>query len=267
MPNININADATVVYAAKLESMSRSALPIAVRRTLNSAVLDVKSNTMIAQSDKAFKKRKPSFFRATSAAEMAQGLDISSMRGVVGFVAPTGVKESGYATKDLEEQEEGGSIDKRAFIATNAGRTAAGNVRDNLRMSVVKHHIIDADKMVGGMTRGIHGGVGRGQSWSMQDDAQKFVAAAVKVGFGGNGAGGLVIGTDRHRNGSRGVYMILGIKRVGRDMKVKSKEVYTVRGGRQAHVKPTHFMNHACVLTAKKMEYMFIKHAQTAINK
>lgn len=253
-----VNTDAAVVYAAKLEQQRKIALPLAVRRTLNSAAIDVKTNTMLSESDKAFHKRKPTFFNATSRAQMAQGLDINSMQSIVGFVAPANIKESGHATQDLEEQEHGGSIAKRAFIATDGGRTTRGNVKDNLTMRVIKPHIVDSLNMKGNETSHM-------LSHSLSPE-EAFTRAAIKVGFGGGSIGGLVIGSYRNRSGGRGVYQILGMKKVGRNMKIKSKEIYTVKGGRDAHIHATHFMVKASNDTAKKMEGMFIIHAQKALN-
>ena len=120
---ININADASVVFANKLEKVSRSALPVAVRRSLNSAAFDVKTNTMPKSAATTFTQRKKSFFKATSKVAMSKGFDINSMKSTVGFIGG----EKNQAVRDLEEQEYGGSIGGRAFIPLKTARVSKNN--------------------------------------------------------------------------------------------------------------------------------------------
>jgi len=255
MPVININTDASVVYAAKLERISRAALPVAIRRTLNATAMDVKKVTMPDEVSKTFISRKRTFWSATSRVEYAQGLDINAMKSIAGFMAPEGKKESGHATKDLEEQEEGGAIDKRAFIATDAGRTALGNVRDALTMARIKRQIFDANNS------NLHGA---------KNSKEAFILSAIYAG-----KGGFVIGTDKNNEGSRALMRIASVHRVlpgeNRGVRagntvVNSKEVYSVHGKRKAHVKATHFMKKASEASGAKMERIFAEQAERAIN-
>lgn len=258
MPSFNINSDACVVFAVRLERLSKTAIPNAIRQTLNRTAMDVKQNTMIEQSNRAFIKRKPTFFNATSKVEFAKGSDINTLAAVVGFVAPGTKKESGHATQDLEEQEHGGSINKRAFIATTAGRTSAGNVQDSLTLARIKSHIVDAKREMG------------------KNDGERFIRAAMKVGYtagGGTGIGGYVIGTGRNAKGNRALMKIISIHRrkTGEagagNMVVKTKEIYSVHGGRKAHVKATRFMEKASAESAKKMEQIFAEEAEKRFNR
>ena len=258
---LNVNTSAAQAYANLLQQMGKSALPVAVRQTLNAAALDVKRVTMPEQSDKAFHKRKPSFFGATSSVDFATGLSMSSMRSEVGFVAPAGIKESGHATKDLQQQEHGGAIDKRAFIATSGGRTGRGNVKSGLTMKMIKPFIRDSKKEYG------------------KNNGEQFIKAAVK-----EGVGGFIIGTDKNHSG-RALLQIKSIRRLkgnegrrkrsrygdeekgayGGNMIVQTKEIYTVKGHRKAHVQATHFMAKASEDSAKKMPRIFAEYAQRAI--
>jgi hypothetical protein len=245
MPVLHIDTTTSMIYAKKLEQLRRSALPSAIRNTLNAAALDVKTNTMISESDTAFKKRKPTFFRATSRTEFATGFEITAMRSVVGFVAPDNIKESGHATRDLEQQEHGGDIDKRAFIATDKGRTGKGNVKAALTMHAIKGKIVNASENAAG-----------------HNDKQKFVLSAIHAG-----KGGFVIGTGKNGQGNKALLKIMSIKRKGADTVVNSQEVYSVKAHRHAHVGATHFMEKASDESAKKMNDIFIKQAQFQINK
>lgn len=246
MPAININSDALKGYTERLEQHRRSSLPLAVRQTLNSAALDVKRVTMIHESDRNFKKRKPSFFRATSRAQLAKGFDIGSMQSIVGFVAPGNTKESGHATRDLEQQEEGGDIDKRAFIATSQARTGADNVKDAYRMAAIKNDIWNS-----------------GNPNVVGSDKEKFIISALYA----KAYGGYVLGNQKFKNGNKHLYKILSIIKVGGQTHVNTELIYNVKRGRKAHVKSTHFMRNASDETAGKMNDFFVKHATVILNK
>ncbi|MBX2906172.1 MAG: hypothetical protein KF744_09050 [Taibaiella sp.] len=241
---IDINSDAVVAQTARLERI-RGGLGRAVKRTLNSAALDVKQRTMIEESDKEFEKRKPTFWRARSRVEFAAGSQVDHMRSTVGFVAGTGDKESGHATEDLEQQEHGGAIDKRAFIASDRARTGRGNVRDELTLARIKHSIWDSKN---GNVRG-------------KSDKEKFIISALYA----KAYGGYVLG-NQFKNGNRHLYKVLSVIRVGGNTHVSTQMIYNVQGGRKAKVEATHFMEHASERTAEKMEGMFYREAQRQIN-
>src|SRR5687767_16018423 len=83
---LNINSDAVVKHTNTLEKMHRSAMPLAIRNTLNSVAFDVKKNTMPASAEREFVTRAPNFFKANSRVEMARGWNVDSMQSVVGFI-------------------------------------------------------------------------------------------------------------------------------------------------------------------------------------
>ena len=236
MPVLVITNKEISDYAKALEAAHRSGIPVAIRATLNTAAFDVKQNTMIDQSSKAFIKRKPTFFQATSTVNPAKGLDVGGMKAEVGFVAPANIKESGHATEDLEEQEYGGAIDKRAFIATKAARSGKGNVKDKFTMKAIKAQIVNARK-------------GKGKT-----AAESFIKSAIHAGVGG-----YVIGTHRDggRGGNRALLLIQSIKRKGHDTMIRTKQIYSVKGKRKAYVKATHFMEIAAQESADKMNTTF----------
>ena len=239
MPAFRITNNEISQYTAALYDLHRSGIPVAVRATLNRAAFDVKQNTMPHETDMAFIKRKPTFFKATSSVNPASGLQTGSMRSEVGFIAPGNVKESGHATKDLEEQEEGGDIDKRAFIATKQSRSARGNVKDAFTMAKIKRLIINSRNARG------------------KTDGEQFIKSAIYAGVGG-----FVIGTNTNAAGNRALLRIQSVKRVGSDTVVKTKQVYSVKGKRKAHVKATHFMATAADESAGKMNGYFIEEAE-----
>jgi hypothetical protein len=83
---LNINHSAVVAHTNRLEKMRRSALPNAIRNSLNTTAFDLKMNTMPKSAQSAFKKRHPGqYYKANSRVEMAQGFDINKMESTVGI--------------------------------------------------------------------------------------------------------------------------------------------------------------------------------------
>jgi len=259
---LNINADAVVVHTAKLETMHRSALPVAVRQALNNAAFDVKQNTMPKESD-VFVHRSPTFFKATSRVEAAKGFDINTMRAVVGFLPPGGAKESGGATKDLEQQEYGGTIGHRAFIPLAKARTGSSyqrRVKSDLRLAAIQKEIIDS------RNSNLHG---------VKNDKERFLLTAISVG-----KGGFVIGTGKNAKGNRMLYRINSVHRLknsstAKDGKkyesgntvVNSTAIYSVKSKREVKPKATHFMQKASNKSANKLDNYFIAAAKKQIAK
>jgi len=231
---IDINADASVVFANKLEKIHRAALPNAVRSTLNSVAFDVKKKTMPSQAKKIFEERRANFFKGTSKVEMARGWNINEMSSVVGFVGA----EKNQAVEDLEKQERGGSIDGRSFVplpAARIGENDSNAVHAKYRTKNFKN-IVRAGKQRGGST-----GV-------------RFIKAAIKAGKGGN-----VIG----QNGL--LYRVLKIN--SRSHTFKLRAIYTFKKGRSVKIKPTGFMKKASQISHPKMNRMFEIEAKKQIKK
>ena len=82
---LNINSNAVVSYTNTLEKLHKSAFPVAIRETLNSAAFDVKKNTMPLSAKKSFIERQPTFFKANSKVDKATGFNTSTMKSTVGF--------------------------------------------------------------------------------------------------------------------------------------------------------------------------------------
>lgn len=240
---LNVNTDAAIAFTAKLERISRSALPVVVRQTLNSAAYDVKQNTMPMEANR-FVHRKPTFFKANSKVQAAQGFDINAMAATVGFIPKPGDKS--HSVEDLEQQEYGGQIDNRAFIALPAARTGKSwnrMVQRSMTMGNITNSITDALNANG------------------KTKQQQYIKSAVHAG-----KGGFVLGTDR-KNGNRFLLHINGVKRVGRDTVISSTKVYIVKAGRQVtpDSKYRGFMRSASLMSAAQMEAKYILLAEKRI--
>jgi len=227
----DINNDAAVVFTNQLEKMHRSALPVAVRETLNGAAFDVKMHTMPEAADDAFIVRKENFFKSKSSVDKAKGFDIGSMEAVVGFIGDD------QAVKDLEAQEHGGEIDGRSFIpmdTARSGNTHNSQVRPSNRISKIKN-VVNANTMEGKTAK------------------QKFTHAVSKAG-----KGGFVLGNNEKQT-------LFRVKNDGRDFKLTP--LFSYDKGRDVSVSKTEFMQTATEKSAEELSKIYYKQAEKQIDR
>lgn len=125
--SFDINTEAAIKLSAKLGKLHRSALPVAVRGTLNDAAFETKKNIPQIASSK-FTTRNKSFFRAFSSVQTARGFNIDSMQAVAGINPAKG----SLVAEGLEKQETGGIIKTRKLIPHDKGRVS-GSYAKRLR--------------------------------------------------------------------------------------------------------------------------------------
>lgn len=237
MAILNINTDALVIFTNKLEKMHRSALPLAIRGTLNNAAFDVKQKTMPKSAASTFTERKKNFFKANSRVEMAKGFNINKMASMVGFISNK-LKGENFAVKDLEQQEHGGTINKKSFIPLDSSRggNKARPVRPINRLSKISN-IVNQKNLRG-------------------PKKQRFIKAARKAGVGGVFLGGTSEGKET-------LFRVKSISKRG----FRLIPIYSFKKGRNVKVKPTFFMKKASIISAKKMNRFFIDQAKRQFNK
>lgn len=235
---LNVNTD----FTKKLEQISRSAFPVAVRQTLNTVAFDVKKNTLQKSAELAFEKRSPNFFKANSRVEMAKGFALSSMASMVSMTS-SGLKGgSNYAVDDLDAQERGGTIQKKSFIPLAAARGAKNNskpVRPMNRLSGIKK-IVDAKRAKG------------------VNDRQKFVKSVYFAGVGG-----YVLGDFK---GKRILWRVNSLNKTGKNS-FKLTPLYSYEKNRSVHVKRTGFMQNAAEMSGKNIQDYFIEAAEKQFSK
>ncbi len=238
---LNINMNAVVKHTAKLEKIRKSALPIAVRGTLNDAAFDVKTKTMPVQSRSDFINRSPNFFKANSRVEKAVGFDVNNMKSIVGFIDSGLRGDNNFSVKDLEQQERSGDIKGKSFIPLDSARKGGHNtlVKPANRLSVI-NKIIVAKNMGAGSKK------------------QQFIKAIYKAG-----AGGYVLGSN-----IKGEDTLWRVNSIDADARTFSlTPLYDFRKGRSVHVKETGFMQTASLHSAAKLQKFYIAQAQFWINK
>jgi len=238
---LDINTDAVVDFTIKLEKMRKSALPVAIRQSLNSAAFDVKQNTMPAEAKSKFINRSPNFFKANSKVEQAQGFNVNTMKATVGFVEKNLKGNSNYAVKDLEEQEHGGKISNKSFIPTNAARggNAKRLVKPMNRLTGIKN-IVDAKR-----AKGVNKG-------------QRFIKSAVHAGVGG-----YVLAEFK---GQMILWRVNSLSRTSKGA-FKLTALYTYKKKRGVKVSKTEFMKTASLQSGGKIEEYFRIAAQKQIDK
>lgn len=257
---LNINTDSVVRLTATLEKLHKSALPIAIRTSLNSAAFDVKQNTMPNEAGRAFIQRQKNFFKANSKVEQAQGFDISKMKSTVGFFENNlANKATNYAVKELEEQEVGGTITNKSFIAMSAARRGGtGLVKKEFRLSQIEKKIINAKRV---------------NSVNSRHRKQKLIRAAIKAREV-NGNEAYVLGNPT--NGTQTLFKVQELwtgtrsanqTTASRKLMIKLIPIYRVKKGRAIQVKKTNFMQRASLGSAVKIENYYIKEAQKQISK
>lgn len=118
----DINTKSTIELTVKLGKLHRSALPVAIRGTLNNAAFETKKWIPITASRK-FTTRNRSFFRAFSSVQQARGFNIGGMIAVVGINPLKGSK----VAEGLEKQEIGGLIKSRKLIPHDKARVSSSH--------------------------------------------------------------------------------------------------------------------------------------------
>lgn len=205
-------------FTERLENMHRSALPNAIRGTLNGLALDLKKNEMPRSAEKAFVNREKNFFKANSTVDFAKGFDIDRMESATGF------RGKSQAIEDLNQQERGGKITGRSFIATNLSRTSKSYTK-----KVSKKNQL-----------------GRISNIVTTSASNPLPKAVHKSGVGGH---------VLHKG------MLFSIESINK-RKFKLKAIYSYRKGRSVRVGATHFMEKATEKTIKKAPHIFGKEAE-----
>lgn len=232
---LDVNTKALIVFSNKLEKMSRSALPVAVRTALNSVAFDVKQNSMPTKVRNEFVRRENNFFKANSKVEMARGFDVNNMSSKVGFISNKGKNQ---AVDDLEQQEHGGTIKSRSFLPMDfarIGNVNRGNIRKGNRISSM---VILKQRQMKAHTKG-----------------GRFNLALKEAGVGGFilGENGIVWRVDSLKRDGKGRPRLTG--------------VFNFKKGRSVKVEKTNFMREASETSYKKMDDFFIKEAKKQIAK
>lgn len=117
--SININSTELVKYTKQLEDLHKSALPVAIRQTLNELAFIAKKEELPKTFQKEFINRKKTFITSHSAFNRSKNtFDIAKMSSEFGII-----KGKSGAGDRLDLQEFGGKISNREKIPQLSVRT------------------------------------------------------------------------------------------------------------------------------------------------
>jgi hypothetical protein len=239
MAHLNINTNACVVLTNKLEKLSRSAMPLAVRETLNNAAFDMKNTTLQKSATNNFVKRSPNFFKTFSAVNKANGFNLNSMKATVGMSDRGKGKAAETAVHNMQFQENSGVVRK--------GLRSLRDIRAGSNDKVVRRssYYSNMRKLIGPRLS------------KTQSKKSQFIANAVMAKKTG---AKMKVKTDKGR-------FIIEIKSIKRNKKnseqpftIKSNALMMERKKKPSHIKATNYMAEATAMTEKKI-HLFFKNA------
>lgn len=239
---LDVNSDALVTHVARLERISKKAMPKAVRGTLNSLAFHTKSDTFLTESKKDFTNRTKTFFKSNSGVDKARGTDLRTMESTVGMFAKN--KNTGGAIDNMDAQMRGGTIKNRELVPMDTARVTSDrkrNVRgkNRLKKNQSKFGKIVKVSQVKGSTKG-----------------QKFIRAVLLAGAGN------VVETDR---------ALIRVKKIGGQTagrwNFKLEGLYYKRKDGSFKIKrPTNTMSDAAIKSMKKEQEIFKKEAKRQLS-
>jgi len=245
---ININSDELIKYTVKLEKLSKSALPVAVRQTLNTMAFETKKKIPL-EADKHFIIRSPGFFRAFSRVDMAKGFNIKGMISKAGMTEGKRGGPSEQAGRDMLQQQVGGSIGGRTFIALDFARTS-GDQKKRVRK----------DNRITGINRIIDTKLSKGRT-----PRARLIKTSLYVVDKFQGDPGTVV-----KHTDKGKTTLYRVKRGSGTLKIRTSDgligltpIYSMKTGRSVSPKtPVPFVRNVSVKIAKNGDRIFAKHAK-----
>ena len=133
---LDVNTDSAIQLTAKLEKLSKSAFPSAVRNTLNEVAFQHKTLIPKVAKHKFQYSRNKTFFKAITGFEKANGNNVNNMQSVSGFNPNALNGRADKIIKNLEAQEKGGRIQGRKLIndpSSRVGGNIGRKVKNNAR--------------------------------------------------------------------------------------------------------------------------------------
>lgn len=134
---LNVNTDAAIILTAKLERMHRSAMPSAIRSTLNDAAFTMKKKEILDSAKINMKVKNPAFFKRFTGLKRANGFNVNSMYSEVGFL-DRGQKSAIKAINKGMESNEFGGQDNDGGMYIGKSRNGKGLVRRSARFDKAK---------------------------------------------------------------------------------------------------------------------------------
>ena len=241
---LNVNTDAAIILTAKLERMHRSAMPSAIRSTLNDAAFAMKEKEILDSAKINMKVKNPTFFKRFTGLKRANGFNVNSMYSEVGFL-DRGQKSATKAINKGMESNEFGGQDNDGGMYIGKSRNAKGLVKRNARFDKSK------------VTRG-------------------YRSSNIRTKKSNNNFMGRIFASIQENksvfiNSKSGRFLVkaISVERGGKDKKAKIKVDFLMRHRKQhiAKAKATHFNQEAALKTQKQMDNFYKKNAEFQFSK
>ena len=221
----NINNADVVKLTNKLEKMHKSAMPLAVRGTLNDAAFLMKKYKIILHFKRTFTERQKNFIKTHTWANKSKNtFNIKEMVSEVGVLL-----DKSTSGNELINQEYGGIIKKRDYINTDESRVAESRTR---RVGKV------------GRVKGKELKIYRGKSFV------KKVHRAKEGGY------------IKHK---KWIFRINSIDRKNGRLKINTTPIFTFKRGRSVRIKKRPFLKPAANDIIKIQHRIFKKNAEKRI--
>jgi hypothetical protein len=228
---INVDSSAMSVHTQNMRNINRTALPVAIRNTLNDAAFYDKKTAFPNSAQESFSKIKnKTFFKKFSGVEKARGYNINQMHSSMGMT-DLGTRSARDAVENMSIQERGGVVnDGFAYLSAARGGRENGKVR--------KANYYDRSKVISGRSK-----AGRNKG----TNKSKFIARAFKAKKEKK---------PMFFNSMKGNFLVSvkSIKRDGRTkVKIDFKLLMKERSHKPSKIKATHFAEKAGQNASKKI--------------
>jgi len=230
MQAFNVNTDEVVKLSNKLEKLHKSALPIAVRGTLNDVAFEAKQKFVEKEFNKQFIIRKRNFIKAhTIVNKSINTFNVNQMQSEMGVI-----KGKSQAGDELDVQEFGGVIKKREFIPMNPSRASKSPSKLISKRFYLQNIKAKKDKPI----------------FKNQD----FIRAAFKVGKNGFLLFENILIQIRNITKKNGLF-------------IKMEPLYSYEKGRSITLKKSPFIEPSGLKASKNMNNIFYENAQKQFDK
>ena len=244
MPSLDLNSKDIRRYVKDLEKLQKHKLPKVVQRSLNRTATIAKKNTLIKVTNQTFTNRQKNFFKANSRITFAKfDQNISNIKSEFGMISRARKSNAQDAVYNMLQQEVGGVIDDREFIAADDARVGRSNA-----------------KMVGKANRLSNGQkIYRASKNRARRKKERYIRTAIHVK-----KGGLVL-SEPNAKGNQTVNRITKVKNSKGKTVVKSKVLYSFSNGRKVKAKGRRFLKRTTDLRVKMMKADFMYYAQKSL--
>jgi len=242
---VDVDSSAMAEYSQKMRKINRTALPVAIRNTLNGAAfLDKKTNFPGSASRNFPNGKNKTFFKRYTGVKKAVGYDVNKMVSEMGMM-DMGNKSVRTALENMRKQEAGGIIDTGfSYLKEARGGKEHGKVRTA--------NYYDKSKVISGRSK-----AGRNKG----TNKSKFVARAFRAKkekkpmFFNSMKGNFLVSVKK-------------IKKNGRDtVEIDFKLLMKERKDKPAKIKATNFVLEAAILTQKEIPKLYLIEGEKQIKR